>query len=159
MDETLIHSRKEDVAHETFRQHASFSVTGQGNVVHWVHVRPGARQFLAHMASHITIVIFTAGIFAYPKPILDQIDPENRWIAARLYQDMCTDMFGVYSVPDNTLFSKDTSRWRPICVECCLRMTVRHRPSSTLATSSSSASILVQRGLLVVALGWVSGVG
>ncbi|XP_024521892.1 probable phosphatase PSR2 isoform X1 [Selaginella moellendorffii] len=50
-----------------------------------VYERPGLREFLARASQFAELVLFTAGLEGYARPLVDRIDPENR-ISARLYR-------------------------------------------------------------------------
>ena len=57
--------------------------------------RPGLDAFLATLAEHFEVVVFTAGTRAYAKPILDRIDPTGEIYGDnRLYRDSCTSRKG-----------------------------------------------------------------
>lgn len=44
--------------------------------------RPGAEDFLRHMAQYYEVVVYTSQLPTYADPILDRLDP-NRYIAYR----------------------------------------------------------------------------
>ena len=50
--------------------------------------RPGVDNFLKVMSQYYELIIFTAGMGKYAKPIIDKLDPEN-YIEHRLYRDSC----------------------------------------------------------------------
>ncbi|XP_057839923.1 uncharacterized protein LOC131049847 isoform X2 [Cryptomeria japonica] len=50
-----------------------------------VYERPGLQEFLSEASEFAELVLFTAGLEGYAKPLVDKIDSENR-IAARLYR-------------------------------------------------------------------------
>ncbi|KAG1661655.1 hypothetical protein FOA52_007536 [Chlamydomonas sp. UWO 241] len=51
--------------------------------------RPGLRQFLEQLSTFAEIVIFTAGLEDYARPIVDALDPDNRFFAQRIYREGC----------------------------------------------------------------------
>ncbi|KAF3331406.1 NLI interacting factor-like phosphatase [Carex littledalei] len=61
------------------------------NEPYFIVKRPGVEELLraAHWAS-FEIVIFTAASAGYASPILDWLDPSNKYITHRLYRDACT---------------------------------------------------------------------
>ncbi|KAK2080395.1 hypothetical protein QBZ16_000248 [Prototheca wickerhamii] len=48
--------------------------------------RPGAEAFIADMAQHYELVLYTDSVFSYVDPIMDRLDPQ-RLIQYRLYRD------------------------------------------------------------------------
>lgn len=48
--------------------------------------RPGAEDFIKHMAQYYELVVYTSQLPTYADPILDRLDP-NRMIQYRLYRD------------------------------------------------------------------------
>ncbi|GIL69636.1 hypothetical protein Vretimale_10282 [Volvox reticuliferus] len=49
--------------------------------------RPGLREFLEELASFAEVVIFTAGLEDYAKPIVDALDPKRNLFAHRIYRE------------------------------------------------------------------------
>eukprot|EP01026_Neomeris_dumetosa_P014114 TRINITY_DN1505_c0_g1_i7.p1 TRINITY_DN1505_c0_g1~~TRINITY_DN1505_c0_g1_i7.p1 ORF type:complete len:768 (+),score=127.00 TRINITY_DN1505_c0_g1_i7:156-2459(+) len=66
-------------------------VVGQGGKLNpggiFVIERPGLREFLEEVSAFAEVVIFTAGLEDYAKPIIDGIDPDDRWVQGRIYRD------------------------------------------------------------------------
>ncbi|GFR46786.1 hypothetical protein Agub_g8417 [Astrephomene gubernaculifera] len=48
--------------------------------------RPGLREFLEELAGFAEVVVYTAGLEDYAKPIVDALDPSGRLFAHRLYR-------------------------------------------------------------------------
>lgn len=80
------------------------------DVVHFVYVakRPGVDEFLAEMAKHYELVIYTASLNKYADPLLDLLDP-NRLIRTRLFRESCVYYEGNY-VKDLSLLDRDLSK-------------------------------------------------
>lgn len=57
---------------------------------HTVYFRPQAQVLLATVAKLFEVVVFTASIQAYADQVLDHLDPERKWISARLYRQHCS---------------------------------------------------------------------
>ncbi|CAH9139613.1 unnamed protein product [Cuscuta epithymum] len=81
--------------------------------------RPGLHQFLKQLSEFADLVLFTAGLEGYARPLVDKIDTENRFIH-RLYRPSTTrteyrehvkDLFGISKdlcrivIVDNNPFS------------------------------------------------------
>ncbi|GLI62617.1 hypothetical protein VaNZ11_005280 [Volvox africanus] len=49
--------------------------------------RPGLREFLEELSSFAEVVIFTAGLEDYAKPIVDALDPRGNLFAHRIYRE------------------------------------------------------------------------
>nr|XP_016506594.1 PREDICTED: CTD small phosphatase-like protein 2 isoform X1 [Nicotiana tabacum] len=47
--------------------------------------RPGLHEFLKQLSKFANLVLFTAGLEGYARPLVDKIDPEN-WFSHRLYR-------------------------------------------------------------------------
>lgn len=52
--------------------------------------RPGVRDFLAELATFAEVVVFTAGMEGYARPLLDELDPRGDRIHHRLYRSACS---------------------------------------------------------------------
>ncbi|KAG2489703.1 hypothetical protein HYH03_011810 [Edaphochlamys debaryana] len=49
--------------------------------------RPGLREFLEELASFAEVIVFTAGLEDYAKPIVEAIDPQGRFFAHAIYRE------------------------------------------------------------------------
>ena len=49
--------------------------------------RPGLKEFLEELCSFAEVIIFTAGLEDYARPIVDAIDPTGRYFSQRIYRD------------------------------------------------------------------------
>ena len=87
LDETLVHS-----------QFGAFNIPSDvvinieiENELHEIHVliRPGVKEFLEKMSKLYEIVIFTASISKYARPLLDILDKE-KFCSFRLFREHCT---------------------------------------------------------------------
>ena len=54
-------------------------------------IRPGTEKFLEEMSKYYEIVIFTASVKDYADTILNQLDPEKKFISYRLYREHIID--------------------------------------------------------------------
>jgi len=59
-------------------------------------IRPYALQFLKEMSEIYEIVIFTAAQKCYANAILNILDPDNKFIAHRIYRDNCIFKSGIF---------------------------------------------------------------
>lgn len=71
--------------------------------------RPGLQEFLSQLSKFADIVLFTAGLEDYAKPLVDKIDPENRF-GLRLYRPSTVSTQYRDHVKDLSCLSKDLSR-------------------------------------------------
>ncbi|WIA08413.1 hypothetical protein OEZ85_007851 [Tetradesmus obliquus] len=72
--------------------------------------RPGLTEFLAQLAGMSEVVVFTAGLEEYAAPIIDAIDPDNKFIAGRLYRPACTRTAHHQCIKDLHLLGRPLSR-------------------------------------------------
>jgi len=88
LDETLIHS---DINSEYESSDAVISIkldddsSSNFNIL----IRPFTNEFLQFASEKFNLVLFTAGIKSYADPVVDYLDPENKYFALRLYRDSC----------------------------------------------------------------------
>lgn len=71
-------------------------------------IRPGAQQFLKHMAEIYEVVIFTAAMQDYADWAIDQIDTGN-WISERLYRQHTSMYKGGY-IKDLSRIGRDLNK-------------------------------------------------
>ena len=60
----------------------------------YVSKRPGLDEFLEKVSQHFEVIIFTASLPSYANPIIDQIDPNGKYIHHRLFRHSCIFMRG-----------------------------------------------------------------
>ncbi|KAI8867547.1 hypothetical protein GQ42DRAFT_126565 [Ramicandelaber brevisporus] len=97
LDETLVHSTFMEyhklshiITHETVHNYPEGYLKAVLSLI-----RPGAREFLERMSKKYELVIFTAGVENYARPVVDKLD-RNNVIKHRLYRDSCTHVIGGY---------------------------------------------------------------
>ena len=92
LDETLVRSQFEEPA-----KYDLLLPVRMDEKVHQVYVavRPGTHEFLAEMAKHYELVIFTASLSKYANPLMDILDPKEL-CSARLFREHCTYDEGVF---------------------------------------------------------------
>ncbi|PIN03375.1 Phosphoprotein phosphatase [Handroanthus impetiginosus] len=71
--------------------------------------RPGLKEFLKQLSEFADLVLFTAGLEGYARPLVDRIDPENRF-SSRLYRPSTISTEYREHVKDLSCLSKDFSR-------------------------------------------------
>lgn len=85
LDETLVHSSFQPIS-----CHITLKVTiDQKSTTVYVVKRPGLDKFIEKVAELFEVVVFTASLEGYAKPLLEILDPNHK-IAASLYRDSCT---------------------------------------------------------------------
>ncbi|KAH9251028.1 hypothetical protein BASA81_011088 [Batrachochytrium salamandrivorans] len=119
LDETLIHSKlprsneyrqEEDrPVGETGEEYPDYFEANVFSETFRVHRRPGLDQFLAEASKRYELVCFTAGIEAYAKVLMDEIDPENKYFRHRLYRNHCVEVGGSF-VKDLSVLNRPMER-------------------------------------------------
>ncbi|KAK4273712.1 hypothetical protein QN277_017051 [Acacia crassicarpa] len=71
--------------------------------------RPGLKEFLKQLSEFADLVLFTAGLEGYARPLVDRIDMEN-WFSLRLYRPSTTSTQYREHVKDLSGISKDLCR-------------------------------------------------
>ncbi|KAK7320598.1 hypothetical protein VNO77_30221 [Canavalia gladiata] len=71
--------------------------------------RPGLKEFLRQLSEFADLVLFTAGLEGYARPLVDRIDIENRF-SLRLYRPSTISTEYREHVKDLTCISKDLCR-------------------------------------------------
>lgn len=71
--------------------------------------RPGLQEFLTRTSEFAELVLFTAGLEGYARPLVDKIDPERR-ISARLYRPATVNTKYREHVKDLSLIGRDLHR-------------------------------------------------
>ena len=72
-------------------------------------IRPGTKKFLEEMSNYYEVVIFTASVKDYADTILDQLDPEHKFISFRLYREHTTVLKRTY-LKDISKLGRDLSK-------------------------------------------------
>ncbi|PON92245.1 Dullard phosphatase domain [Trema orientale] len=71
--------------------------------------RPGLQEFLKQIGEFAVVILFTAGLEGYARPLVDRIDVDNR-ISLRLYRPSTVSTEFREHVKDLSRISKDLSR-------------------------------------------------
>lgn len=104
VDETLVHSSYE--RSERYDLHipcCTDPVRKQYTHV-YVAFRPFLKEFLDYVCQIFEVVIFTASVEIYCRPLMEHLDPQRR--CAVLWRDHCTNVNGLY-VKDLSLLGRD----------------------------------------------------
>lgn len=105
MDECLVHSkfqneveyRQNEFRPEHLKDYTdSFEIVMNDGESVVVNKRPGLDQFLKEAAKHYDLYVFTAGLEAYGKPVLDAIDPKGNLFAGRFFRESCKQRKGMF---------------------------------------------------------------
>jgi Dullard-like phosphatase family protein len=143
MDETLIHSQfnsANEYRQEEDRQDAKSKydfkvVIGVGEddqeEAAYVYLRPGLAKFIERGAQLFELVVFTAALPIYAKPVLDKIDPNGRF-AYRLYRDSTITFKGQPFVKDLNMLGRDMKR----------TLIIDNNPYAMLASPDNAMPIL-----------------
>ncbi|KAL7683508.1 putative FCP1 domain, HAD superfamily protein [Plasmopara halstedii] len=119
MDECLVHSkfqneveyRQSEYRPEKINEYSdSFEIVMNDGERAVVNKRPGLDRFLEEAVKHYNIYVFTAGLEAYGKPILDALDPRGNLFAGRFYRESCKQRNGMFLKDLNVVRGGDLSR-------------------------------------------------
>lgn len=72
--------------------------------------RPGLREFLQELSAIAEVVVFTAGLEDYARPIVDAIDPAGAFFAHRIYREGTTRTDYYQCVKDMARVGRDLRR-------------------------------------------------
>ncbi|RLN93760.1 hypothetical protein BBJ28_00013371 [Nothophytophthora sp. Chile5] len=118
MDECLVHSkfqneveyRQSEYRPEELEAYGdSFEIVMDDGERAVVNKRPGLDRFLEEAAKHFDVYVFTAGLEAYGKPILDELDPKGNLFAGRFFRASCQQRKGMF-LKDLSVVRTDLSR-------------------------------------------------
>lgn len=118
MDECLVHSkfqneveyRQSEYRPEQLEEYSdSFEIVMDDGERAVVNKRPGLDRFLEEAAKHYDVYVFTAGLEAYGKPILDVLDPKGTLFAGRFFRESCQQRKGMF-LKDLSVVRGDLSR-------------------------------------------------
>ncbi|KAL1896428.1 Nuclear envelope morphology protein 1 [Ceratocystis pirilliformis] len=102
LDETLIHSMSKGnrlgSGHMVeVRLNTAFvgmggqmAVGPQHPILYYVHKRPHCDDFLRRISKWYKLVVFTASVQEYADPVIDWLESERKYFAARFYRQHCT---------------------------------------------------------------------
>jgi RNA polymerase II subunit A small phosphatase-like protein len=108
MDETLLHT---SVLCTNGDPETGVQVQLEGELgTVYVTKRPGVDQFLAEMAKHYEVIVFTAGTQEYADRLLDLLDPTKTLIRTRLFRQSCLSFGDNIFVKDLSLLGRDLSQ-------------------------------------------------
>ncbi|TMW68421.1 hypothetical protein Poli38472_005889 [Pythium oligandrum] len=119
MDECLVHSkfynemaeyRQDEYRPESLQEYEdSFDIEMEDGERAIVYKRPGLDRFLEEASKHFDLYVFTAGLEAYGKPILDELDPKGTIFAGRFFRESCQMRKGMF-LKDLRVVRSDMSR-------------------------------------------------
>lgn len=118
MDECLVHSkfvneveyRQNEYRPSELQQYEdTFEIVMDDGERAVVHKRPGLDRFLEEASKHFDVYVFTAGLEAYGKPILDELDPKGNLLAGRFFRESCQQRKGMF-LKDLRVVRKDLSK-------------------------------------------------
>eukprot|EP01059_Diplonema_ambulator_P034748 TRINITY_DN7953_c0_g1_i1.p2 TRINITY_DN7953_c0_g1~~TRINITY_DN7953_c0_g1_i1.p2 ORF type:complete len:184 (+),score=40.19 TRINITY_DN7953_c0_g1_i1:361-912(+) len=103
LDETLVHSSFKPVPNAN----AVLPIEIDGTIYHvYVKKRPYLDEFMAKIQNMFEIAIFTASLSKYADPLLDLLDPGQRYLGPhRLFREHCSHTNGAY-VKDLSLLGR-----------------------------------------------------
>lgn len=119
MDECLVHSkfrneveyRQNEYRPEQLKEYMdSFEIVMEDGERAVVNKRPGLDRFLEEAAKHYDVYVFTAGLEAYGKPILDVLDPKGNLFAGYFFRESCKQRKGMFLKDLSVIRGGDLSR-------------------------------------------------
>ena len=72
--------------------------------------RPGLAEFLGALCTFAEVIVFTAGLEDYAKPIVDAIDPHGRFFSDRIYRTGCVNTEYYQCVKDMARVNRSLQR-------------------------------------------------
>lgn len=109
----FLHAQSTQLGIESFElQCISIDKDGEGKqrINHvTVYERPGLQEFLTRTSEFAELVLFTAGLEGYARPLVDKIDPQKR-ISARLYRPATVNTKYREHVKDLSRLARDLRR-------------------------------------------------
>ncbi|TKA51265.1 hypothetical protein B0A49_12146 [Cryomyces minteri] len=112
LDETLIHSMAKGGRMSTGHMVEVMLSTPGGSsvpILYYVHERPHCHEFLRKAAKWYNLVVFTASVQEYADPVIEWLERERKYFAARYYRQHCTFRNGAY-IKDLAQVEPDLSR-------------------------------------------------
>ncbi|KKA29189.1 hypothetical protein TD95_005086 [Thielaviopsis punctulata] len=121
LDETLIHSMSkgnrigsghmvEVRLNTTFVGMGGQTAVGpQHPILYYVHKRPYCDDFLRRISKWYKLVVFTASVQEYADPVIDWLEAERKYFAARFYRQHCTMRQGAF-IKDLSTIEPDLSK-------------------------------------------------
>lgn len=118
MDECLVHSKFQSEVEYRQAEYRpselqtytdSFEIVMDDGERAIVNKRPGLDRFLEEASKHFDVYVFTAGLEAYGKPILDALDPKGTLFAGRFFRASCQVRKGMF-LKDLRVVRKDLSK-------------------------------------------------
>jgi RNA polymerase II subunit A small phosphatase-like protein len=103
VDETLVHSSYEKVGKFDLHIPCCTNPMRKEFVHVYVAYRPFLKEFLEIVSQMFEVVIFTASVEIYCRPLMKELDPQGKM--AVLWRDHCTNVNGVY-VKDLSLLGR-----------------------------------------------------
>jgi CTD nuclear envelope phosphatase 1 len=86
------------------------SVLGpQHPILYYVHKRPYCDEFLRKISKWYKLVVFTASVQEYADPVINYLEQEKKYFAARYYRQHCTLRNGAY-IKDLSTVEPDLSK-------------------------------------------------
>jgi RNA polymerase II subunit A small phosphatase-like protein len=104
VDETLVHSSYERSARFDLHIPCCTDPVRKTYTHVFVAFRPFLKEFLDLVTAMFEVVIFTASVEIYCRPLMEHIDPQRK--CAILWRDHCTNVNGLY-VKDLSLLGRD----------------------------------------------------
>jgi len=107
IDETLIHARlpddiyrqmedRQDISRSSSFHGETFDISIRPGENFTVNKRPGLDEFLRIASEKYELIAYTAAVEEYAKPLIDKLDPENKYFRHRLYRTHCISTNGHY---------------------------------------------------------------
>lgn len=108
MDETLIHCNENVNMPCDTKLPIKFPT---GEIIYaGINIRPHAVELLKELSKNFEIIVFTASHSCYANVVLNYLDPENKYIAHRLFREHCYYTAEGVHVKDLRVLNRDLSQ-------------------------------------------------
>lgn len=84
LDETLIHCNENQNSQSDVRVPVTFPNGVQ--IMAGINIRPFAKGILEELDKYYEVIVFTASHSCYANPVIDYLDPERKFVKARLFR-------------------------------------------------------------------------
>lgn len=132
LDETLIHSDLEGCYSQCDAEVEIYYEEEESTIIKF-NIRPYLKEFLEFASENFNIILFTAGIQSYADPIIEFLDPHNKYFNLRVYRESCLE-YCKFFIKDLNIFTTFGTK-DMILVDNCIFSFAKNLRNGILVTS------------------------